>query len=73
MTLDQRIREARTARSWSQSALAERAGVSRPTVARIEAGQYVRMATLEAVAQALGLAVELSQVDGSRAGRDHAR
>ena len=53
------VSEARRARGWSQSELAERAGVSRPTVARIEAGQQVRLATLEAVAQVLGLTVKL--------------
>lgn len=57
--LGERIREARTARAWSQSELAEQADVSRPTIARIEAGQRVRMATLETVAQVLGLALEL--------------
>lgn len=59
MTLGQRIREARDVSGWSQSELAERSGLSRPTIARIEAGQHVRMGTLEQVAKALGLAVEL--------------
>lgn len=60
MTLGQRIREARDACGWSQSELAERSGVSRPTIARIEAGQHVRMGTLEKVARVLGLKLKLS-------------
>lgn len=59
-SLGRRVREARTAHAWSQSQLAERAQVSRPTIARIEAGQSVRMGTLETVAEVLGLALELS-------------
>jgi len=59
MMLGQRIRDARDLRGWSQAELAERCGLSRPTIARIEAGQHVRMASLEQVARALGLAVEL--------------
>lgn len=54
------ISKARKARGWSQSELAERAAVSRPTIARIEAGQQVRVSTLNAVAQALGMRVEIS-------------
>lgn len=54
------VSEARKALGWSQSELAERAGVSRPTVARIEAGQQVRVSTLNAVAEALGMRVEIS-------------
>lgn len=53
------IREARRARGWSQGELAARTGVSRPTIARIEGGQRVRMGTLETVAQALGFSIEL--------------
>ena len=64
MTVGQRIREARDARGWSQGELAERCGLSRPTIARIEAGQHVRMGTLETVARALGLTVELGQDAG---------
>lgn len=64
MTVGQRIREARDARGWSQGELAERCGLSRPTIARIEAGQHVRMGTLETVARALELTVELGQDAG---------
>ncbi|POH75171.1 helix-turn-helix domain-containing protein [Arthrobacter glacialis] len=53
------IREARIKRGWSQTVLGERAGVSRPTVARIEADHDISTATLSKVATALGLTVEL--------------
>lgn len=53
------LRDARRARGWSQRELAEHAGVSRPTVARIEAGQRVRVDSLERVAGALGLSLGL--------------
>lgn len=58
------VSEARKALGWSQRELAERAGVSRPTVARIEAGQQVRVGTLNAVAAALGMHVEISVQQG---------
>lgn len=55
-----KIHETRVSLDWTQNELAERAGVSRPTVARIERGQAVSTATLEKVAAALGLRVELT-------------
>ena len=57
--MGRRIREARDARGRWQRELAEWSGVSRPTIARIEAGNHVRMGTLEKVAQVLGLTLEL--------------
>lgn len=59
----ERVREARRARGWSQSELATKAGVSRPTVARIEGGQHVLMGTLEKVTEALGLAMDLGPAE----------
>lgn len=53
------VREARDARAWSQEELAERGGVSRPTIARIERGDDVSTATLVKVATALGLSVDV--------------
>lgn len=53
------IRDARKAKGWSQIELGERAGVSRPTIARIEADHDVTTATIAKVAQALGLKLEL--------------
>lgn len=49
-----RVRHARQAVGWSQTDLAERAGVSRPSVARVEAGDDVSTATLTKIAGALG-------------------
>lgn len=54
------IHKARLSRDWTQAELAARAGLSRPTVARIESGKAVSTATLEKVAAALGLRVELT-------------
>lgn len=59
MSLGDEIRLARLTREWSQQQLAEAAGVSRPTVARMEGGEDVSTATLEKVAAALGLRVKL--------------
>lgn len=59
------IREARAALGWTQEELAERAGVSRPTVARIERGDDVNTATLTRVAAALGLSVEITDIGDS--------
>lgn len=53
------IREARKKQGWSQVELGERAGVSRPTIARIEANNAVTTATIAKVAQALGLKLKL--------------
>lgn len=53
------IREARRNRGWSQTELGERSGVSRPTVARVEADSDVSTATLAKIAEALGLSLEL--------------
>ena len=53
------IREARRNRGWSQTELGEHSGVSRPTVARVEADSDVSTATLAKIAEALGLSLEL--------------
>ena len=55
-TLVQELEAARKAADWSQQALAERAGLSRMTVQRTEAGQIdPRLSTLLVMARALGL------------------
>ncbi len=59
----QRIRAARDVRGWSQEVLADRSGVSRPSVARIEAGEDVSTATLSKVVDALGLTLRLTDMD----------
>lgn len=60
-----RVRQARLVAGWSQQDLAEQAGVSRPSVARIEAGEDVSTATLTKIVGALGLAVEVTDGNAS--------
>lgn len=48
------IRDARESLDWSQHRLAREAGVSRPTIARVETGSNISTGTLEKVARALG-------------------
>ncbi|MFK0005082.1 helix-turn-helix transcriptional regulator [Paenarthrobacter sp. NPDC090522] len=54
------IREARKKHGWSQAELGEKAGVSRPTIARVEANHDVTTATITKIAQVLGLTLELN-------------
>ena len=60
MAIAAKIHDARVGGNWTQSELAEHAGVSRPTVARIERGDDVSTATLAKVLAALGMKVELT-------------
>lgn len=53
------VREARVARGWSQEDLAEEAGLSRPSIARIERGDDVSTATLSKIAIVLGLTIKI--------------
>ncbi|MEX5296907.1 helix-turn-helix transcriptional regulator [Kocuria sp. CPCC 205268] len=53
------IRQARKKHGWSQAELGERSGVSRPTIARVEANHDVTTASIAKIAQALGLTLEL--------------
>lgn len=53
------IRKARKKHGWSQGELGEKSGLSRPTIARVEANNDVTTATIAKVAQALGLKLEL--------------
>ena len=55
------ICEARKKREWSQEMLAEKAGVSRPTIARVERGDDVSTANLSKIAAALDLQVQLAE------------
>lgn len=64
------IRDARKDRGWSQLDLAEHAGASRPTVARVERGDPVTTETLAKLAGVLGLELQLV---GTSAGRVHSR
>lgn len=56
-----RVRDARTTHGWSQHELAEHANVSRPTVARVEAGDDVNTAKLMRIAEALGLVLRIER------------
>ncbi|NWN87107.1 MAG: helix-turn-helix transcriptional regulator [Micrococcaceae bacterium] len=53
------VKAQRKSYGWSQHQLAVAAQVSRPTVARVEAGTAVSTATLSNVAVALGIEVHL--------------
>ena len=53
------IRAARKKRGWSQAELGQNAGVSRPTIARVEANSDVTTATIAKIAEALGFKLEL--------------
>ncbi|MEU5480674.1 helix-turn-helix transcriptional regulator [Streptomyces mirabilis] len=53
------IREVRKKQGLSQGELGEKSGVSRPTIARVEANNDVTTATIAKVARALGLRLEL--------------
>jgi transcriptional regulator with XRE-family HTH domain len=57
------IRDARRKAGWSQGELGEKSGVSRPTIARVEANNDVTTATITKVARALGLKLELRDDD----------
>lgn len=57
------IREARKKQGWSQAELGEKAGVSRPTIARVEANNDATTVTIAKIAQVLGLRLELKGSD----------
>lgn len=59
------VRAARRERGWSQTVLAKRADLSRPTVARVELGKDVSTVSLGKIAEALGLSVGFLNVDRS--------
>jgi transcriptional regulator with XRE-family HTH domain len=54
-----RIRAARQARGWTQTELADKAGVSPRTVYAVERGRSCRQATKRRILTALGVAWEL--------------
>lgn len=53
----EQVREAREKCGWTQNTLASHAGVSRPSIARIERGDDISTSTLTKVVSALGLAL----------------
>lgn len=55
------IRDARKKQGLSQDELAEKAGLSRPTIARVERGDDVSTATINKLAEVLGLALKLEE------------
>lgn len=59
MGIGHEIRKARDEQGLTQTELASKAGVSRPTVARVELGVAISIATLEKIADALGLNIGL--------------
>ncbi|WP_200331190.1 helix-turn-helix transcriptional regulator [Leucobacter sp. L43] len=59
------VQTARLGHGWSQGDLAKQAGVSRPTVSRIELGQEPSVKTLRRIADALGLVVEVKPEGGT--------
>ena len=59
MSLGNQIRELRMERSWSQTGLAEAAGLSQGTISRMERGQMLSVSALRRVAAILGRALVL--------------
>lgn len=59
MGVGSQIRMARGMQGLTQAELAAKAGVSRPTVARVELGVAISFATLVKIADALGLDITL--------------
>lgn len=58
-TLGATVQQTRRQRGWSQTALATQAGVSRPTIARIESGHDISATSLGRIAAALDLSLRL--------------
>lgn len=61
------VRATRLALGWSQETLADRAEVSRPTVARVERGDDVSTTTVGKLATAMGLTMGLTHVEPCKA------
>lgn len=59
----EQVQQARETRGWTQNELASHAGVSRPSVARIEHGDDTSTSTLTKVANALGLTLTVIPSD----------
>lgn len=60
--IGERIATLRTEKGLTQTELAERAGIQRPHLVRIEQGIYdIRLSVLSALAEALGSSVELTE------------
>lgn len=59
MSITEDLENTRKATSLTQDELAQRAGVSRMTVSRIEAGMDPRLSTLQELARAMGMELML--------------
>lgn len=64
-SIAEQVHRAREALAWTQADLAAQAGVSRPSIARVERGDNVSTSTLTMVAQALGLVLAILPSDDS--------
>lgn len=60
----EQVRAARNAQGWTQDELAARAGLSRPSIARIERGDDVSTTTMTKVIAALELKISITPDDG---------
>lgn len=58
-SIAEKVRDRRRELGMSQDGLAAAAGISRPTVARIEAGQDANLASITSVFDVLGLRLEV--------------
>ena len=63
MAFGEAVRAARTVLGWSQAELGRRAGVSRPTIARLEQGRDGHTHMLDKVASVLGLGVTVEPLE----------
>lgn len=61
LEIAQKVRDARQAAQLTQHELADRAKVSRPSVARVEHGDNVSTTTLSKIATTLGLSLQLTE------------
>jgi transcriptional regulator with XRE-family HTH domain len=59
LEIARQVNTARLAAGLSQNELADRAGVSRPSVVRVERGDDVNTATLGKIIEVLGLSLQL--------------
>lgn len=53
------IQSTRLERGWSQTDLANKSGLSRPTISRVELGEASSTQTLRSLAEALGLVLDV--------------